>query len=85
MVEQIDDMPAGTLGFRISGKLTRDEYFQLLDPVVGCSSAAKRSASSSPPTTTSTASTPGALWEDVEAAGSVGLEHRDGVGAASRS
>ena len=26
-------MPAGTLGFRISGKLTREEYFRLLDPI----------------------------------------------------
>lgn len=26
-------MPSDTLGFRLSGKLTRDEYFQILDPV----------------------------------------------------
>src|SRR5262249_15424564 len=33
MVEQIAGMPEGTLGFRLSGKLTRDEYFQILNPV----------------------------------------------------
>jgi hypothetical protein len=33
VVERIADMPAGTLGFRISGKISRDEYFQMLDPV----------------------------------------------------
>lgn len=26
-------MPARTLGFRLSGKISRDEYFQILDPV----------------------------------------------------
>jgi hypothetical protein len=33
MVERIDEMPGDTLGFRLSGKLGRDEYFQILDPV----------------------------------------------------
>ena len=33
MVEDLQDMPTGTLGFRISGRITRDEYFQMLDPV----------------------------------------------------
>ena len=26
-------MPAGTLGFRLSGRISRDEYFEILDPV----------------------------------------------------
>jgi ribonuclease HI len=29
MVEQIPDMPPGTLGFRVSGRLVRDDYVQL--------------------------------------------------------
>jgi hypothetical protein len=32
MVERIDDMPAGTIGFRASGKVTRDEYRDVLLP-----------------------------------------------------
>ncbi len=32
MVERIDDMPAGTIGFRASGKLTRDDYRQVMEP-----------------------------------------------------
>ena len=32
MVERIEDMPAGTLGFRASGKLTRDDYQQVMEP-----------------------------------------------------
>jgi len=32
VVERIEDMPAGTLGFRASGKLTRDDYQQVMEP-----------------------------------------------------
>lgn len=32
MVEKIDDMPAGTIGFRASGKLTIEDYRDVLVP-----------------------------------------------------
>jgi hypothetical protein len=34
MIERIDDMPAGTIGFRASGKLTRDDYREILEPAL---------------------------------------------------
>jgi hypothetical protein len=34
MVEKIDDMPAGTIGFRASGKLTSDDYRDVLVPTL---------------------------------------------------
>ena len=34
MVSRIDDMPPGTIGFRASGKLTRDDYRKVLEPVL---------------------------------------------------
>lgn len=34
MVERIDDMPAGTVGFRAEGKLTREDYRGVLEPVL---------------------------------------------------
>src|SRR5262245_26858876 len=34
MIEKIEDMPAGTIGFRASGKLTRDDYRRTLEPVL---------------------------------------------------
>ena len=34
MIECIDDMPAGTIGLRASGKLTRDEYREVLEPAL---------------------------------------------------
>jgi hypothetical protein len=33
MVELLQDMAADTLGFRVSGRITRDECFEMLDPV----------------------------------------------------
>jgi hypothetical protein len=34
MVEKIEDMPAGTIGFRAAGELTRDDYREVLEPVL---------------------------------------------------
>lgn len=30
MIEKIEDMPAGTIGFRASGKLSREDYREIL-------------------------------------------------------
>jgi SpoIIAA-like len=32
MIERIDDMPGETIGFRASGKLTRADYREILEP-----------------------------------------------------
>ena len=34
MVEKIDDAPAGTIGFRASGKLTKADYRDVLEPML---------------------------------------------------
>jgi hypothetical protein len=34
MVERIDDVPAGVIGIRASGKLTRDDYVNVLEPAL---------------------------------------------------
>jgi SpoIIAA-like len=34
MIEPIEDMPAGTVGLRASGKLTRDDYREVLEPAL---------------------------------------------------
>jgi hypothetical protein len=34
MIERIDDMPAGTVGLRASGKLTREDYREVLEPAL---------------------------------------------------
>ena len=76
MVERLADMPDGTLGFRVSGKLTREEYHVMLGPVRELIDQRK-------PLSLLIATDPdfsgldaGALWEDVKAAGTIGLGHR---------
>lgn len=34
MIERIDDMPTGTIGFKANGKLTRDDYREILEPTL---------------------------------------------------
>jgi hypothetical protein len=34
MVERMDDVPEGVVGVRASGKLTRDDYRDVLEPVL---------------------------------------------------
>jgi len=34
MIEQMEGMPVGTIGFRASGKLTREDYREVLEPVL---------------------------------------------------
>lgn len=34
MIERIEGMPAGTIGLRASGKLTRDDYRDVLEPAL---------------------------------------------------
>jgi SpoIIAA-like len=34
MIERIEDMPAGTIGFRASGKLSREDYHDVLEPTL---------------------------------------------------
>lgn len=34
MIERIDDMPAGTIGFRVSGELTDSDYADTLAPAL---------------------------------------------------
>jgi hypothetical protein len=34
MIERIEEMPAGTIGLRASGKLTKDDYVGVLEPAL---------------------------------------------------
>jgi Protein of unknown function (DUF3478). len=34
MIERMDDLPAGVIGIRASGKLTKDEYESVLEPAL---------------------------------------------------
>ncbi len=34
MIERIEEMPAGTIGLRASGELTKEDYVELLEPAL---------------------------------------------------
>lgn len=69
-------MPAGTLGFRLSGKLNRDEYFQILNPVREKLERGEKVSFLVETAPDFSGLDFGALWEDMKAAGSVGLRYR---------
>jgi SpoIIAA-like len=76
VVEQLPDMPDGTLGFRLSGKIGRDEYFQILDPVRAKLERGERVSFLVEITDDFHGLDLGALWEDMKAAGSVAMKYR---------
>jgi hypothetical protein len=76
MVEQVQGMPPGTLGFTLSGKLSREEYFQILDPIRAQLERGEQVSFLVATAEDFHGLDLGALWEDVKVAGSVGLKYR---------
>jgi hypothetical protein len=75
VVERLEDMPAGTMGFRLSGKVTRDEYHELLAPVNEALGRGERVRYLVATAADFHGLELSALWDDVKAAGTVGLKH----------
>jgi hypothetical protein len=65
LIERIEEMPAGTIGLRASGKLTREDYQQELEPALreGVESGALRLLFEMPDFD---GVEPGAMIEDLE-------------------
>jgi len=76
MVEPIPDMPEGTLGFRLSGRIDREEYFRILDPIKEQLERGERVSFLVEALDDFHGLDLGALWEDLKVAGSVGLKYR---------
>src|SRR4029450_8864620 len=72
----LEGMPPGTLGFRLSGKISREEYFQVLDPVREKLERGEKVSFLVETAEDFEGLDLAALWEDMKAAGSVGLKHR---------
>jgi SpoIIAA-like len=66
MIERIEGMPAGTIGLRASGKLSREDYQQVLEPALreGVESGEMRLLFAMPDFD---GLEPGAMVEDIEA------------------
>jgi hypothetical protein len=76
VVERLTDLPPGVLGFRLSGKLTRDEYRGLMEPVYDALERGEKLNLYVELPDDFDGLDMGALWDDLRAAGSVGLKHR---------
>jgi hypothetical protein len=81
MIERIEGLPPGVLGFRASQRITRDEYHdQLMKPIYDVLERGERVNLLFETADDFHGLDLGALWEDTKAAGSVGLKHRSSWG-----
>jgi len=76
MVERVADLPDGVLGFRATGTITRDEYRALMEPIYEALERGEKLNIYFELADDFHGLDLRALWEDLKAAGSVGLKHR---------
>jgi hypothetical protein len=76
VIEQRRDLPHGVIGFRASGKITRDEYREMMRPIYAALERGEKLNIYFELADDFDGLDLAALWEDMKAAGSVGLEHR---------
>jgi SpoIIAA-like len=76
LIEKVTDLPPGTLGFRASGTITSDEYRQMMEPIYAALERGEKLNIYFELGDDFHGLDSGALWQDVKAAGSVGLKHR---------
>jgi hypothetical protein len=76
VIERVSDLPSGVLGFRASGKVTNDEYRQMIEPIYAALERAEKLNIYFELADDFHGLDLGALWQDVKAAGSIGLKHR---------
>jgi hypothetical protein len=76
VIESIHDLPPGVIGFRASGKITRDEYHEMMKPLYSLLDQGGPVKLLFVVEHDFAGLDLAALWEDMKAAGSVGLKHR---------
>jgi hypothetical protein len=76
VIEKVADLPAGTLGFRASGRITSKEYREMIEPIYATLDRGEKINLYFELADDFHGLDLGALWQDVKAAGSVGLKHR---------
>ncbi len=76
MVEGVAELPDGVLGFRAIGKISGDEYRELMKPIYAALERGEKLNIYFELAEDFHGLDLAALWEDLKAAGSVGLKHR---------
>jgi hypothetical protein len=77
MAEVIRDMPPGTLGFRITGRLTREDYVQVLVPPLRKAVENGERLRVLYAIGPELHMEPAAVWEDLKLDVELGIRHRD--------
>jgi hypothetical protein len=77
MVEVIADMPPGTLGFRVAGRLTREDYVEVLVPPLREAVEAGERLRVLYAIGPELHMEPAAVWEDLKLEIDLGIKHRD--------
>jgi hypothetical protein len=76
VIENVGDLPPGTLGFRASGTLSSDEYREMIDPIYAALEQGEKLNIYFELADDFHGLDWGALLQDMKAAGSIGLKHR---------
>lgn len=76
MIENLTDLPPGTLGFRASGKISSEEYRKMIEPIYAALERGEKLNVYFELADDFHGLDSGALSQDVKAAGSIGLKHR---------
>jgi hypothetical protein len=76
MVERMQDMPPGTVGFRVAGEVEREDYDRVLVPDLRAALAAGRLRTLYLIEDLDEIE-PGALWADAKLGFDLGVRHRD--------
>ncbi len=77
MVQLIADMPTGTLGFRVAGRLTREDYVEVLVPPLREAVRAGGRLRVLYAIGPELQMEPSAVWEDIKLNVDLGVRHRD--------
>jgi SpoIIAA-like len=77
MAELIPDMPSGTLGFRVSGRLKREDYDDVLVPPLRAALEASEKLRVLYAIGPELHMEPGAMVEDMKVELELGVKHRD--------
>ena len=77
MVERIDDMPAGTIGFRVSGEVVADDYRQVLAPELERAVESEQGVRAVFVIEDLDEIDPGALWQDTKLGFDAGVLHHE--------
>ena len=75
MIEVMQHMPAGTLGFRVAGDIEREDYTEVLEPALKEALAGGGGLRTLYLIESLDEMEPGALWEDAKTGFDLGLRH----------